>query len=56
LAFIADLFRAMGHGATTLGGAGDQGVDLIVDYQGERVTVQCKNCKRAFWHHPDDPP
>jgi HJR/Mrr/RecB family endonuclease len=25
-AFVADLFRAMGHRATVLGGAGDQGV------------------------------
>src|SRR5919202_3654492 len=26
--FVADLFRAMGHQATVLGGAGDQGVDI----------------------------
>ena len=30
-AFVADLFRAMGHRARMLGGAGDQGVDVIVD-------------------------
>src|SRR5215211_443233 len=29
--FVADLFRAMGHQATVLGGAGDQGVDIIVN-------------------------
>jgi restriction system protein len=45
--FVADLFRAMGHRATMLGGAGDQGVDLVVAYHGERVAVQCKNYERA---------
>ena len=51
-AFVADLFRAMGHRARMLGGAGDQGVDVIVDYQGERVAVQCKNYKRAVGNKP----
>ncbi len=51
-AFVADLFRAMGHRATVLGGAGDQGVDVIVDYRGERVAVQCKNYKRAVGNKP----
>jgi restriction system protein len=51
-AFVADLFRAMGHRATLLGGAGDQGVDVIVDYGGERVAVQCKNYKRAVGNKP----
>jgi restriction system protein len=41
--FIADLFRAMGHQAVVLGGAGDQGVDVIVNPRGVRVAVQCKN-------------
>jgi len=45
--FVAELFRAMGHRATMLGGAGDQGVDIVVSYPGERVAVQCKNYKRA---------
>jgi restriction system protein len=50
--FVADLFRAMGHRATMLGGAGDQGVDLVVSYHGERVAVQCKNYKRAVGNKP----
>ena len=41
--FTADLFRAMGHQAIVLGGAGDQGVDVIVNRRGERVAIQCKN-------------
>ena len=45
-AFIADLFRAMGHRAVVLGGAGDQGVDVIVNRRGERVAVQCKNHRK----------
>jgi restriction system protein len=51
-AFVADLFRAMGHRATVLGGAGDQGVDVIVSYEGRRVAVQCKNHKRAVGNKP----
>jgi restriction system protein len=50
--FVADLFRAMGHGATMLGGAGDQGVDIVVSYRGERVAVQCKNYRRAVGNKP----
>ncbi len=49
---VADLFRAMGHRATMLGGAGDQGVDIVVSYGGERVAVQCKNYKRAVGNKP----
>jgi restriction system protein len=51
-AFVADLFRAMGHRVTMLGGAGDQGVDIIVSYHGERVAVQCKNYRRAVGNKP----
>jgi restriction system protein len=50
--FVADLFRAMGHGATMLGRAGDQGVDIVVSYHGERVAVQCKNYRRAVGNKP----
>ena len=32
--FMADLFRAMGHKAVVLGGAGDQGVDIVVNRGG----------------------
>jgi HJR/Mrr/RecB family endonuclease len=41
--FVADLFRAMGHQVVVLGGAGDQGVDVVVNPRGRRVAVQCKN-------------
>jgi restriction system protein len=50
--FVADLFWAMGHRAAVLGGSGDQGVDVVVDYQGKRVAVQCKNYKRAVGNKP----
>ncbi len=50
--FTADLLRAMGHQATVLGGSGDQGVDVIVQYQGQPVAVQCKNYKRAVGNKP----
>lgn len=49
---IADLLRAMGHKARVLGGSGDQGVDVIADYDGERVAVQCKNYKRRVGNKP----
>ena len=50
--FVADLFSAMGHNTRVLGGSGDQGVDVIVDYQGERVAVQCKNYSKAVGNKP----
>ena len=49
---VADLLRAMGHKARVLGGSGDQGVDVIADYDGERVAVQCKNYKRRVGNKP----
>jgi restriction system protein len=50
--FVAELFLAMGHRVTMLGGAGDQGVDIVVSYHGERVAVQCKNYRRAVGNKP----
>jgi hypothetical protein len=50
--YVADLLRAMGHTTRVLGGAGDQGVDLIVDYFGERVAVQCKNYAKPVGNRP----
>ena len=50
--FVADLFGAMGHKAVVLGGAGDQGVDVIVTRAGERIAVQCKNYKKAVGNKP----
>src|SRR3712207_3129738 len=49
---VADLLRAMGHEARVLGGSGDQGVDVIAVYHGERVAVQCKNYKRRVGNKP----
>ena len=51
-AFVADLFRAMGHRVVLYGGAGDQGVDMIVYPRGERVAVQCKNYARPVGNRP----
>lgn len=50
--FVADLFRAMGHRAVLYGGAGDQGVDIVVNLRGERVAVQCKNYSRPVGNGP----
>ena len=50
--FTADLFRALGHRVVVLAGAGDQGVDVIVNRRGGRVAVQCKNHKRPVGNRP----
>lgn len=50
--FTAEVFGAMGHSVTLLGGSGDQGVDLILVYQGERVAIQCKNYKKRVGNKP----
>ncbi len=38
--FTAELFRAMGHQASVLGGSGDQGFEVIVHYQGHLLRRQ----------------
>lgn len=50
--YVASLLRAMGHNTRVLGGSGDQGVDLIVDYFGERIAVQCKNYAKPVGNKP----
>jgi hypothetical protein len=50
--FVADLLEAMGYDARVLGGSGDQGVDVIVQYRGGRVAVQCKNYSKAVGNKP----
>jgi hypothetical protein len=50
--FVADLFGAMGHRVELYGGTGDQGVDMVVNPQGERVAVQCKNHSRPVGNRP----
>ena len=49
---VADLLRAMGHKARVLGGSGDQGVDVVADYNGERVAIQCKNYRKRVGNKP----
>lgn len=40
--FMADLLRAAGYKVDAVGGAGDQGVDLLVKDGRKRIAVQCK--------------
>lgn len=51
-AFVADLFRAMGHQVVVYGGVGDQGVDIVVDPRGGRIAVQCKNYAKPVGNKP----
>jgi HJR/Mrr/RecB family endonuclease len=39
---MADLLRAAGYKVDVLGGAGDQGVDLLVKEGRKLIAVQCK--------------
>jgi hypothetical protein len=50
--FVADLLRAMGHQVVSCGGAGDQGVDIIVNPRGGRIAVQCKNHVKPAGNKP----
>jgi HJR/Mrr/RecB family endonuclease len=54
--FIAELLQAMGHRVTMLGGAGDQGVDIVVSTMASasrssaRITgepLETSRCKRS---------
>jgi HJR/Mrr/RecB family endonuclease len=40
--FMADLFQAAGYKVNVVGGAGDQGVDLLVKDGRKRIAAQCK--------------
>jgi HJR/Mrr/RecB family endonuclease len=40
--FMADLLRAAGYRVDVVGGAGDQGVDLLVKQGRKLIAVQCK--------------
>src|SRR5215218_902583 len=44
--------RLMSHRPEEVGGAGDQGVDIVVNRRGERVAVQCKNYQRPANNKP----
>lgn len=51
-AYTAEVLRAMGYRAEVLGGSGDQGVDLVVEGEGRRIAVQCKNYARPVGNKP----
>jgi restriction system protein len=40
--FMVDLFRTAGYKVDVVGGAGDQGVDLLLKEGRKRIAVQCK--------------
>lgn len=44
--FMADLFRTGGYKVDVVGGAGDQGVDLLLKEGRKRIAVQCKKYGR----------
>jgi HJR/Mrr/RecB family endonuclease len=44
--FMADLFRTAGYRVDVVGGAGDQGVDLLLKEGRKRIAVQCKKYGR----------
>lgn len=47
--YLADLFRRLGYQVKHIGGAGDQGADLLLSRAEERVAVQAKR-----WSKPVD--
>ena len=52
-AFMANVFKALGYRTSVLGGSGDQGVDiLLVDRNGQRIAVQCKNHSKRVGNRP----
>ena len=51
-AYTAEVLRAMGYRTEVLGGSGDQGVDLLVEGEGRRIAVQCKNYARPVGNKP----
>jgi len=44
--FMAELFRAAGYKVDVVGGAGDQGVDLLIKKGRKLIAVQCKKYGR----------
>jgi hypothetical protein len=50
--YMADVFEEQGYDATVLGGAGDQGVDLLLRKGNELVAVQCKNYGQRIGNKP----
>jgi hypothetical protein len=50
--YMAKVFKALGYDATLVGGAGDQGVDLVLRQGAEVVAVQCKNYRQPVGNRP----
>jgi hypothetical protein len=50
--YMAGVFEVLGYGVTMLGGAGDQGVDLVLHKDRERIAVQCKNYRQPVGNKP----
>ena len=50
--YMADVFKLLGYKVRVLGGAGDQGVDLLLRKGHEHVAVQCKNYKGRVGNPP----
>jgi hypothetical protein len=50
--YMAEVFIAAGYSTKILGGAGDQGVDLLLQNGSERIAVQCKNHRRSVGNPP----
>jgi predicted helicase len=50
--YMGSVFEALGYKATILGGAGDQGVDLLLQKENECIAVQCKNYQQPVGNKP----
>jgi HJR/Mrr/RecB family endonuclease len=50
--FVSSLFRSLGYRAKVMGGAGDQGVDIVLRRGDESIAVQCKNYAKPVGNQP----
>jgi HJR/Mrr/RecB family endonuclease len=50
--YMAQVFEVLGYDVTILGGAGDQGVDLLLRKGHARIAVQCKNYRQPVGNKP----
>ncbi len=51
--FVGEVFEALGFAVETVGGTGDQGVDLLLTRKGLRAAVQCKYHKKGVVGSPE---
>lgn len=51
--FVAEIFEAMGYEVERVGGAGDEGADLVARRNGMRAVVQCKYHTRGVVGSPE---